>query len=68
MDDGAAFTTAGLDALLTRPLVESILRRRTHRVSRGVPTLKAGSMTYMSSQKPLPLREFEEAVLISMSV
>jgi len=67
MNNGAAFKTAGLDALLARPLVESIWRRRTHRVSRGVPMLKAGSMTYTSNQKPLPLNELEEAVLIAMS-
>jgi hypothetical protein len=67
MSDGAAFKPAGLEALLARPLVESIWRRRTHRVSRGVPLLKAGSMTYTSTQTPLPLSELEEAVLIAMS-
>jgi hypothetical protein len=67
MNDGAPLNSAGLEALLARPLVESIWRRRTHRVSRGVPLLKAGSMTYTSSEKPLPLSELEEAVLIAMS-
>jgi hypothetical protein len=67
MTDGASSKTAGLDALLARPLVESIWRRRTHRVSRGVPLLKAGSMTYTSNQTPLPLSELEEAVLIAIS-
>jgi hypothetical protein len=67
MSDGAPLKTAGLDALLARPLVESIWRRRTHRVSRGVPLLKAGSMTYTSSQTPAPLSELEEAVLIAIS-
>jgi len=67
MNDGAAFKTAGHDALSARPLVESIWRRRTHRVSRGVPMLKTDSMTYTSNQKPLPVNELEEAVLIAMS-
>jgi len=67
MGDTCSFKTAGLEALLARPLIESIWRRRTHRVSRGVPLLKAGSMTYTSNQKPLPLNELEEAVLIAMS-
>jgi hypothetical protein len=55
MNDEAAFKTAGHDALSARPLVESIGRRRTHRVSRGVPMLKTDSMTYASNQKPLPV-------------
>jgi hypothetical protein len=67
MSEGAPLKSAGLDALLARPLVESIWRRRTHRVSRGVSLLKAGSMTYTSSQTPLPLSELEEAVLIAIS-
>jgi len=40
-------------------------RRRTHRVSRGVPEVMAGTMTYRSEQKPLPLDELEEAILIA---
>src|SRR5215471_3943957 len=67
MGDTCSFKTAGLEALPARPLIESIWRRRTHRVSRGVPLLKAGSMTYTSNQKPLPLNELEEAVLIAMT-
>ncbi len=65
MNDGAAFKTTGHDAPLARPVVESIWRRRTHRVSRGVAILKVGSMTYTSNQKPLPLNELEGAVLIA---
>src|SRR5262249_16994532 len=55
----------GLSRLLSRPLFETIWRRRTHRVSRGVPEVMAGSMTYKSDQKPLPLSELEEAILIA---
>jgi hypothetical protein len=58
---------AGLEDLLKRPLMETIWHRRTHRVGRGVPLLKAGSMTYTSTQKPEPLSELEEAVLIAMT-
>jgi hypothetical protein len=55
----------GLADLLSRPLVETIWRRRTHRVSQGVQLIKAGSMTYQSSQPPKPLTPLEEAVLIA---
>lgn len=54
----------GLDALLQRPLVESIWRRRTHRVSQG-SSLLAGTMSYQSTNPRAPLSELEEAVLIA---
>jgi hypothetical protein len=54
-----------LDALFARPLVETMFRRRTHRVSRGVRLIKAGTMTYESTQAPEPLSALEEAVLIA---
>jgi nitroreductase len=56
---------ARLDRLLGRPLFETLWRRRTHRVSRGVQEVMAGTMTYQSDQKPLPLDELEEAILIA---
>jgi hypothetical protein len=62
-----AWKSEGLSALFARPLVESIWRRRTHRVSRGVRLLKSGSMTYESNQAAVPLSELEEAVLIAMT-
>ena len=65
MDDEVHAQHAGLDDLLRRPLMDVLWRRRTHRVSRGVSLLKAGSMTYQSTQKPLPLSALEEAVLIA---
>lgn len=55
------------EALLSRPLFETIWQRRTHRISRGVPLIKAGSMTYQSNQKPFPLDELEEAILIAIT-
>jgi hypothetical protein len=57
---------AGLAALLNRPLLSSIWRRRTHRVSRG-SSLDAGSMSWTSTQPPAPLTELEEAILIAMT-
>jgi hypothetical protein len=57
---------AGLAALMQRPLIETIFRRRTHRVSRG-SSLSAGSMSYTSTQPRTPLSELEEAVLISLT-
>jgi hypothetical protein len=56
----------GLDALLGRPLVETIWRRRTHRVSQGSSVL-AGTMSYQSSEPREALSELEEAVLIAMT-
>jgi hypothetical protein len=49
----------GLQALLARPLAETIRRRRTHRVSRGAD-VPARSLTYTSPNTPAPLTELEE--------
>ena len=57
---------AGLDALQERPLLTSIWRRRTHRVSRG-SKIAAGSMSWDSPEPRAPLTELEEAVLISLT-
>jgi hypothetical protein len=57
---------SGLDALLEQPLVQSIWRRRTHRVSRG-SSIAAGSMSYTSTQPRTPLTELEESVLIALT-
>jgi nitroreductase len=66
MTNGAA-ENAGLEELLKRPLLETIWNRRTHRVGRGVSSVAAGSMTYQSTQEPVPLSDLEEAVLIAMT-
>ena len=57
---------AGLDALTELPLLTSIWRRRTHRMSRG-SSIDAGSMSWTSSEPRTPLTELEEAVLISLT-
>src|SRR5260370_34652653 len=57
---------AGLAALRERPLLTSIWRRRTHRVSRG-SSIEAGTMSWTSSEPRTPLTDLEEAVLISLT-
>jgi hypothetical protein len=51
--------------LLARPLLDTMWRRRTHRVSSGIKKVAAGSMTYASDADPKPLDELEEAVLVA---
>ncbi|HUG37693.1 MAG TPA: hypothetical protein VML54_12120, partial [Candidatus Limnocylindrales bacterium] len=55
----------GLADLLKRPLMETMWRRRTHRVPKGIPEVAARSMTYRSKDEPEPLGALEEAVLIA---
>src|SRR5437867_200130 len=56
----------GLQALLDRPLIETIWHRRTHRVSRG-SNVAAGGMSYESANRRKPLTPLEEAVLIALT-
>ena len=56
----------GLEALRSRSLLETIWRRRTHRVSRG-SSVSAGSISYESNHAREPLSELEEAVLIAVT-
>src|SRR5882762_11468414 len=56
--------THGLDVLKARSLIETIWRRRTHRVSRG-SDVAAGTMSYKSPHPRAPLSPLEEAVLIA---
>lgn len=58
-------TRQAIEDFLNRPLADTLWRRRTHRVSRGVRKIAAGSMTYASDQEPDPLSDLEEAVLIA---
>jgi hypothetical protein len=55
----------GLADALGRPLLETLWRRRTHRVGTGVEKVTAGSMTYVSDTHPQPLTDIEEALLIA---
>ncbi|MEV6591102.1 hypothetical protein [Streptomyces acidicola] len=56
----------GLEDLFRRPLLETVWRRRTHRVSRGA-SVTAGTMSYSSPHTAQPLSELEEAVLIAIT-
>jgi hypothetical protein len=64
MADDDGHEHKGLSALLARPLIDTMFRRRTHRVSRGAP-VSAGSMSYTPDNPPQPLSELEEALLIA---
>lgn len=55
----------GFESALEYPLLRAIFNRRTRRVSKGVPSVPAGSLTYKSDQKPQPLTPMEEALLIA---
>src|SRR3981081_3051536 len=54
----------GLDTLKERQRIETIWKRRTHRVSRG-SDVAAGEMTYKSPHPRAPLTPLEEALLIA---
>jgi hypothetical protein len=54
----------GLDALKGRSLLETIWKRRTHRVSRG-SDVTAGDMSYKSAHPRAPLSPLEEALLVA---
>lgn len=54
----------GLNALQARPLLETMWKRRTHRVSRG-SDVAAGEMSYKSKNPRVPLSPLEEALLIA---
>ena len=56
--------TRGLDALKARSMIETIWKRRTHRVSRG-SDVAAGPMSYKSPHPRAPLSPLEEALLIA---
>jgi len=55
----------GIANLHTHPFVDTLWRRRTHRISSGIKQVAAGSMTYESNAQPQRLDELEEALLIA---
>ena len=55
----------GFDEMTKYPLFEALHKRRSRRISLGIPSVPAGSNSYKSLAKPQPLSELEEAVLIS---
>ncbi|HVE82797.1 MAG TPA: hypothetical protein VND93_08105 [Myxococcales bacterium] len=56
---------AGLRAALEYPLLSAIFHRRSRRISQGIRSVPAGSLTYSSSKEPQPLTPLEEALLIA---
>jgi len=55
----------GFECALEYPLLRAMFNRRTRRVSKGVQSVPAGSLSYTSDEKPQPLTELEEALLIA---
>src|SRR5262249_21333875 len=56
---------AGLDATLKHPLFQALFSRRSGRITQGLKSVPAGSLSYESHQDPQPLTPLEEAVLIA---
>src|SRR6185312_6804125 len=54
---------AGLEALLSYPLLQAMNERRTRRVMEGV-SIHAGPLSHHSTNAPHPLTPLEEAILI----
>lgn len=64
----------GFESALHYPLLDAIFQRRTRRVSKGAPTIFAGSLTYPPAggptkprPEPQPLTPLEEALLVAVT-
>ena len=55
----------GFDAMMRYPLFSALFNRRSRRISKGIASVGAGSLSYTSEQTPQPLCALEEAVLIA---
>jgi hypothetical protein len=55
----------GLSEALRYPLFQALANRRSRRISKGIKSVPAGSLSYTSKQNPQPLSALEEAVLIA---
>jgi hypothetical protein len=55
----------GLQEALSYPLMSAIFNRRSRRISKGIKSVPAGSLSYTSRQEPQPLSPLEEALLIA---
>ena len=49
------------------PFWESLFHRRSRRISQGIKEVRAGSLTYQSDRKAVPLSPLEEAMLIAVT-
>jgi hypothetical protein len=57
----------GFEAALKYPLLCAIFDCRLRRISRGLPSVPAGSLSYQSKEKPEPLTPLKEALLIAVT-
>lgn len=55
---------AALEAFLRYPLFDALTQRRSRRISRGIRSVPAGTLSYTSIQESVPLTPLEEALLI----
>ena len=56
---------SGYRSALTYPLFDALLSRRSRRIAKGISSVRAGSLTYVSEERPQPLSPLEEAVLVA---
>lgn len=63
--DKPAAQSEGLRAALEYPFFSTMFNRRSRRISKGVRSVPAGSLSYASTQEPQPLTPVEEALLIA---
>jgi len=54
-----------LNATLRYPFFSALFNRRSRRISKGIKSIPAGSLSYTSDQQPQPLEPLEEALLIA---
>jgi hypothetical protein len=55
----------GFQEALRYPLFEALFHRRSRRISKGIHSVPAGSLSYTSKHDPQPLSPLEEALLIA---
>jgi hypothetical protein len=58
---------AGFEQFRHYPLFDTIFKRRTRRISKGIKEVSAGSLSWRSDLEPHPLTPLEQAVLISVT-
>ena len=56
---------AGFESYLQYPLSQAMFKRRPRRIGKGIGEVPAGSLTWRSDDKPQPLTEFEQSILIA---
>jgi hypothetical protein len=55
----------GLQEVFKYPLFSALFKRRSRRIAKGIPEIRAGSLSYSSQQEAQPLTPLEEALLIA---